>query len=270
MGNITFQYASDLHLEIWNSDKPFEEFITPPSPFKKDNTCLILAGDIAPITHNRLKPFLEWCSNHYKLVFYVSGNHEFYSKGVLSIEESIYLKQEICSDASSKNDYNVIPLDKEIYIIKRDGKEDIVIIGATLWSQIDFDKANSINKCINDHRQIRDFNLYVHVQKHKEELEFIQQALHDYPTDKYTRIVITHHAPLKTNLVISPLYRGDVNNSAFTTDLEDVVRQSDYWVHGHTHYTVVNNIGQCIVMANCKGHSRDVGNKYKLKGCFIE
>lgn len=258
---IKFQYASDLHLEVWSPIKPFEDFLTPPNNSEKDNTILVLAGDIAPITHTRLRDFLKWCSIHYKLVFFVSGNHEFYSKAQLTIEESSFLKRELCKSVSD----NVISLDNQTYIINRKDLKDIAIIGSTMWSEIDMERASSIEKCINDYRQIGDFDVYSHVSRHHTDVSFIDDQLKNLDDDKYIKFVITHHAPLKVNLAISEKYLGDPNNSAFTTDLEDIVKKADYWLYGHTHFSTFNKIGRCVVSANCKGHSRDTGNNFELE-----
>lgn len=123
----TFQYSSDLHFEIWGPTHPFEEFITPPPPEEKDNTYLILAGDLAPLHHKRLREFLQWCSSKYAKIFYVSGNHEYYFNGKFTIPEMVEIKRELCAACGD----NIVPLEDETYVIERDGDlNNILIIGS--------------------------------------------------------------------------------------------------------------------------------------------
>lgn len=71
MNKIFFQVISDIHLEYYNS---FPRII-PTSNY------LCLAGDIGTISNKydkKIEKFLSYCSIHWKKVFYVLGNHEFY------------------------------------------------------------------------------------------------------------------------------------------------------------------------------------------------
>ncbi len=64
-----FQLFSDIHLEF---SKTF--FKLPPL-----TNYLFLAGDIGKLSHLTFKPFFDYCSNNWKEIFYVLGNHEYYS-----------------------------------------------------------------------------------------------------------------------------------------------------------------------------------------------
>lgn len=67
---IQIQIYSDIHIELWNK--------MPELPVKAKY--LFLAGDVCTITHPLFYPFLDYCSLHWKKVFYVPGNHEYHIK----------------------------------------------------------------------------------------------------------------------------------------------------------------------------------------------
>lgn len=65
---MKIQIISDIHLEqrkIFPRIKPLCDY-------------LFLAGDIGKINNKLYDEFLHYCSDNWKLVFYVLGNHEFY------------------------------------------------------------------------------------------------------------------------------------------------------------------------------------------------
>ena len=71
MQPFTFQLFSDIHLELLKSSK-FPK-IKPLTDY------LFLAGDIGKINTPNYEPFFDYCSENWKKVFYVLGNHEFYN-----------------------------------------------------------------------------------------------------------------------------------------------------------------------------------------------
>ena len=71
MQTFTFQLFSDIHLELLKSSK-FPK-IKPLTDY------LFLAGDIGKINTPNYELFFDYCSQNWKKVFYVLGNHEFYN-----------------------------------------------------------------------------------------------------------------------------------------------------------------------------------------------
>ena len=65
---MKIQVYSDLHLEYTNSYPK----INPVTPY------LFLAGDIGHIDKSNFKEFIDYCSEHWKTVVNILGNHEFY------------------------------------------------------------------------------------------------------------------------------------------------------------------------------------------------
>jgi hypothetical protein len=67
---MRIQFLSDLHLES-RPKTTFERLVDVSGAAN-----LALLGDIAPIDHPNLRPFLEWCSERWETVLYVPGHTE--------------------------------------------------------------------------------------------------------------------------------------------------------------------------------------------------
>lgn len=68
-------------------------------------------------------------------------------------------------------------------------------------------------------------------------------------------IVVTHHLP--TMQVVAPQHKGCSLNSAFATELEDIIASSriDYWIYGHSHTNINEQIGQTKIVCNQMGYT---------------
>jgi hypothetical protein len=110
MANFTFQLYSDIHLEFYKSFpkiKPTAEY-------------LFLAGDIGIITQPNFTNFFDYCSENWKHVFYVLGNHEYYNKKSYSKLNTMY-------KTLFEKYNNIHLLDNSSYEL-----DNIKIIGSTL------------------------------------------------------------------------------------------------------------------------------------------
>lgn len=255
MRKLRFQYVSDLHLEIWPKTTPFNQFVGLTKYSK--NTQLILAGDITTFKCERTIPFLKWCSNNFENVFYVSGNHEYYSRSENTIEEGINLKKTICKNVGE----NVHALDDEVYELNG----DTVVIGSTMWSYIPYPIEHIASQKINDYYQIKDFTVTYQNELHEKSKQFIEESLRKY-TDK-KKVVITHHAPSENN-TISQKYQGSELNPVFAVNVENIAECADYWVFGHTHFTTKFKIGNCQVMSNAKGYNQESDKNFNPNEYF--
>ena len=70
---MKFQVFSDIHLEFFEKNsKDTIPYIEPLEDY------LFLVGDIGKLHIPNYKIFFDYCSNNWKLTFYILGNHEFY------------------------------------------------------------------------------------------------------------------------------------------------------------------------------------------------
>src|SRR5574343_119308 len=107
---MKFQYISDLHLEFGNKMN-----IIPVAEY------LILAGDICQLNcKTKYKDFLNRISKKFKLIFIVSGNHEYYGQTIESGNTFLL--------SLTKTFDNVIYLNNDIYHFPN---SDISILGTT-------------------------------------------------------------------------------------------------------------------------------------------
>ena len=72
---MKIQYCSDLHLEFAQNEKFLAD-----NPIQAVGDILVLAGDIIYWEPENFKHrFFDYVSDHFKAVYYIPGNHEFYS-----------------------------------------------------------------------------------------------------------------------------------------------------------------------------------------------
>jgi hypothetical protein len=277
--------ASDVHLEF--------------GQLEIENTegadVLILSGDICVAKDlndranfdilgmsdksNRYHAFFQKCSQEFKHVIYIAGNHEHYhgdyAKSIPRIREKLaYLS-------------NVHFLDKESVTFG-----DVTFIGGTLWTDMNKEDPNTlyaIKGYMNDYRIIENSNEVVHykvpVYATKEDgstdyatvvsQEFHTRAARFSPEDSVVDhktmlnfidettagrqekfVVVGHHSPSK--LSTKPQYEKDVIvNGAYSSDLTEFILdrpQIKAWTHGHTHHKFDYMIGSTRIVCNPRGY----------------
>ncbi len=118
---MTFQLVSDLHLERYATVSPilFRKMITPGLA-----PTLALAGDISSIytlqTRENARTFITWCSQNWKQVLFVSGNHEYHRQPAFDVK-----MEKICSLMP-----NIHFLNNKSTCI-----DNVEFIGSTLWAK---------------------------------------------------------------------------------------------------------------------------------------
>ena len=218
---VKIQYLSDIHLDVnrWTKYR-----------FAKKGNILMLPGDIGdPIKHEYHK-FLEHQAYRFKAVYFVAGNHEYYSKNKTICEINEYIKDltKYINKKTVKN--NLYFLNRDVSTINN----DYVVLGCTLWTNIpktypnSFDNKNILNddfKLITN-EQISDIN--------KQDIEWLNEQI-DYYKDKDRHVIImTHHCPtkqLQANKYKTYMYPDKYYNSLDYLMKKPVVA----WLSGHSH-----------------------------------
>jgi hypothetical protein len=241
---------SDLHVEFGALDKPLPT-----------GDVLILAGDITLLgafdrtcdlyylhehIRSRTEALLNEARAKFSRIVYLIGNHEAYHYDIAKAPafvrkwEGVTLLQD-----------NVIDLG-----------DDVLLVGGTLWTDMNGGRdAGHIARNMNDFRLVEHngprftpWNAMVMFAKTR---QFISDTAVTNP-DK-TIVVATHHAPSIQG--IAPEHLNDMYgmNHGYYTDLESFIEAHPnirFWVHGHTHVQKAYKIGQCQVVANCRGYVR--------------
>lgn len=239
---------SDLHLECGSLDVSNKE----------NADVLILSGDICEARNTgKFLPFFTACSNAFKHVLYVLGNHEFYGDE--------YEEAKVKIRNTLQHLTNISILDNQHKII-----DDVLFIGSTLWT--DFNKEDPISmwqsgRVMNDYGLIR--------VKHEEDGEIISRRLQPqdtlkmhYNSKQYVKdaliahlkqktVVVTHHCP--TAKSVHAKYQRDVHvNGAFFSNQEEIMRvypQIALWTHGHTHEKFDYEVFNTRVVCNPRGYA---------------
>lgn len=234
---MKIQYCSDLHLEFPDN----KEYILD-NPIEPIADILILAGDIVLFKiMDDHKDFFDYISRHFKMTFWIPGNHEYY---YYQADNSEFLDTKI-----RENVFLVNNCVKEVFGVN--------LIFSTLWSNISQARRWTIQQAMSDFKVIKyndhlfnvdDYNLL-----HQESVEFIQKALAIKSENK--TIVVTHHAP--TFLNYPEKYVNSKINEAFATNLTALIEESsiDYWIYGHHHSNVGDfQIGKTKLLTNQLGY----------------
>ena len=248
---MRIQIASDIHLEFYKNfnqlNSLLKNFVTA--------EYLFLAGDIGYPDDLIWQKFIEWCSQHYKRVFYITGNHEYYGSVFDSTNAKI---REIF-----KTFHNVVLLEEGVI----EKLEDFSVIGCTLWTDLDERSANFLN----DTRMIEK-KPYVYIDVpfvqslHKRSKEWLESALKRLETEKV--IVMTHHLP--SNDCVVPQYQNNPYTNGFVGNVEQLIPQSKLWIFGHTHSHVDTQIQGTRVYANPRGYLSELDSSgFKIESIIV-
>ena len=229
-----------------------------------------MLGDIGYPTKDNYKEFIKYCSNNFKKVFLITGNHEYYCTrdNDLTINQVDNMIEDIVSNYD-----NVYFLNNSYYEF-----DDIVILGTTLWSYIDESKYDLIKYYINDYNWIKkcDNKTFCSIGElkmdktlclpkdttlmHNINVKWIKDMLKENK-DKQI-IILTHHLP--SYKAIHPKYKSYSSNCAFASDLDDIMEEYQnikYWFYGHTHTTTEFKLFSTLCASNPCGY------KYTCDNC---
>lgn len=234
----TFQYCSDLHLELertrqWLRATPLE----PAAPV------LLLAGDIMTMDEPR-NEFVDFCAYHYEHTFIVPGNHEYFGRVDLARTlDNFELK--LRPNVAYVNNRSVRLGDTELFF-------------TTLWTPIDPAMHRVAQADMPDFSHItyrgKPLEPRHYATVHRHCLQWLSKAL--AASDAPHKIVVTHHCPIEGE---DPAYADNGLESVFCVPLDDFIARcgADAWIYGHTHYNALSGqtIGRTTLLANQLGSS---------------
>jgi predicted phosphodiesterase len=276
---MKFALCSDLHLEFETIELKNTE----------GADVLVLSGDICiakdlafgdSIRSEHWMHFFTQCSEQFKNVIYIMGNHEHYHGDIAKSYDQL---KEALAELP-----NIHVMEKEFITFG-----DVTFIAGTLWTDMNKEDPNTlyaIKGYMNDYRIIENSAHHVHfrdadgnfhtrtgrfspeqsVKEHKAMLKLIDEVTKDMVSEKF--VVVGHHAPSK--LSTKPKYQDDVMvYGAYSSDLSEFILdrpQIKVWTHGHTHDTFDYMLGSTRIVCNPRGYANyeDRADRFQLQ--FIE
>lgn len=269
-------YLSDIHLE-------FKKNFSKLKNEDYSNTTLALLGDIGYPDSLLYKNFIKHCSETFKNVIVITGNHEYYdihNKHKKSMDEINDLISNYIKNFSNvyflNNSVLYMNTDKNTVIDYHEIEDKtsvIKIIGTTLWSDIDVKVSNSMN----DYRFIFKKNNEKHIKITPEETKvlfnrsktFLLNELKN--SDEIRCVLLTHHGVNK-DLCNGEEYKNSKLASAFATDIPELNSYKNLiaCINGHTHVNIDTFIPDTSIklLSNCMGY---IGERLKCDlNKFIE
>jgi hypothetical protein len=250
------QYVSDLHLE-------FYEKIAFPLLVKPISKYLALAGSIGHPNTPVWNSFFQYVSSNWEHVFYVTGNHEYYNKEKRRwkyITPQTFSKRhnDIAASLSQWSNVHLLDTYKPYFLTK----DNVAIVGNTLWSHIPDKDKMFITLSINDYNYIAKegiipFSVEDTCNLHNAQKTLLQEKIDYFTFQKIPIVVITHHMPSYT--LISPRYKDNASNCAFASNCETML--TPYvraWIYGRTHNVSNVMIQKTMCLVNARGYP----NKY--------
>lgn len=236
---MLIQYCSDIHLEFVQNRLYLEQ-----NPIEPKGDILILAGDISYWGKKHFKhSFFDYVSNHFEAVYYLPGNHEFYSgKDLRIIDNEVY---EAIRD-------NVFLVNNKVITIG-----DVGLFFSTLWSEIPISKSLIVESNVSDFHKIKyrgkNLNADIFNALHKVSLQFLNSAITSSKMNK--KVIVSHHVP---SLLCNPdQYKNSDISSAFVSEQFSLIEDwgADYWIYGHNHFNMgEQTIGKTKLVSNQLGY----------------
>ena len=225
---VQIQYASDLHITDWPKGTAFEAFLTPVAPI------LVIAGDICSAWNPLYNSFLTWCSRHWHIVIFITGNHEYYPlAGTPHTMEQ------------TDNYIRSLTLPNTIFL--QAGQSYIVpgtylrFVGATLWSAVDpaiwdefADKKGDFKHTfVSTPMGLRNTHPSDTSALHALHKAYLTSAISPLHA-RETLIVVTHHMP--TLNLLEPRFRGERWHSCYASSDDELIASNvKVWICGHSH-----------------------------------
>jgi len=248
---MEFQYASDLHIDHFPGTN-YSTMLTPVAPI------LLIAGDICSAWKPRYTSFLRWCSQRWRLVLVLAGNHEYFcdKKEVRSIEDT---DREIRRITTMLGNVVFLQNGESVSIGK------VRVVGATLWSALDpaiheavLTKGDYTETYTATPQGLRTTSPMDILALHALQKAYLHSALAKFSDDRV--ILMTHHLPSFS--LQEAKYRGKPFSSCYASADDDLFLHENVQVVlcGHSHNAVQLRLptGALAVM-NPRGYKSEVG-----------
>jgi hypothetical protein len=251
------QYVSDIHLEFYDK-VPFPLLVKPNARY------LALAGDIGQPSHTNYNAFLQYASANWDMVFYVPGNHEYYNKHPAKKWKWVKPQTMEERDADIRD---IVGQYANIHLLTPDSpsvhleKENVAIVGSTLWSHIPTELHGDIRHRMNDYNYIAKEDGVAIEEKdinnlHDVHYNSLMNAIQYWAYQKVPVCVITHHMP--SFKLVSPKYANDFVNCCFATNCEGLMMPHvKGWIYGHTHNVSSGMIKNVFTAVNSRGYPNE-------------
>ena len=225
---MIIQVFSDIHTEFhhdWG-----REFVAKLDPTGVD--VLAVAGDLG--TRLCLPGVLDGLCRKYPHVVYVTGNHEYYHI-TWQVVDGLLDKVRTKHPNFHRLRDSAVTIDGQRFV------------GGTLWFSED-PVASTHRQKMNDFSVIKDFEPGVY-HRNRRAQAFLRKTVE--PGD----VVVTHHIPSRR--LITPRWRNSPLNPFFVCDMTDLIEraQPKLWIYGHTHDSLVDQIGETLMVCNPLGYA---------------
>jgi predicted phosphohydrolase len=207
---------------------------------------------------NYQKDFFNYVSDHFRVTYWIPGNHEYYQSDISNRSGSF--EEKIRDNVSLVNN-----------VVKIFGTHQLLF--STLWSSISLLNGWRIERGLNDFYQIsyngKRFQIPDYNDFHAKCVDFLRDALEKEINGK--KVVITHHVP--TFKHYPPEYKSDYSNEAFATVLDDLILDTtpDCLVYGHHHRNIPEfKIGHTKMLTNQLGYVQHNEDLNYSNAKFIE
>jgi hypothetical protein len=243
------QYVSDLHLEFYEK-LTFPCLLRPVAPY------LALAGDIGQPRHPLFAEFLDYASKRWEKVFYVAGNHEYYTTP--DKKDCMFAIQATIQDQVNKHpNVHFLHHDNPSYYLY---KENVAIIGSTLWSYIPPALQIRAASGMNDYQKIyvgdQLLTPDMSTELHTKERSNLKAHIDYWGSQQAQVCVLTHHMPSFD--LISSRYKDNLLNACFASSCEDLMKPHvRAWIYGHTHNASSGVLDSTHVVSNAHGYPHE-------------
>ena len=240
---------SDLHLEV---GQHYDDLCIPCSA-----SYLILARDIGRLcNYGPCLAFIRALCRQYDRVFLVLGNHEFFG---VTRAEGFRLAESL--EAEPVFDGRLTILNRTRVDIN--SHPDVTILGCTLNSMIDPEVRDIVRHKVKNFQRNQDWTVDDRNAEHARDVGWLREQILSLRKEKQCpkkRIVmITHHAPSVQGTSKASNIRNPWNSASATSlisnDEPSILSDVQWWVFGHTHYTIEFSVGNTKLIGNQRGYA---------------